>query len=363
MVTMHEVAREAGVSQAAVSYAFNRPGKISAGQRERILEIAKRMGYHGPDAAGRSLRSGRVGAVGVMVQDTLAYAFSDPSNVELLRGIAEVGELADVAVTLMPSPPPPPGEDETSAAIREASAGLRGLVDGVIVHAMPERHPAVEAAASRGVPMVLVDSSKMKGMSFVGLDDEGAAHAAAQYLVALGHRRFGIVVDRLRADPHVGLVSRERMRRGTYKVPRDRIRGYLRAIADAGVNPADVPVVEAGGCRQDLYLDAAELVLAQPGITAVLAMSDVLAFAVLDVAERQGLNVPKDISVVGFDDAHDAASRGLTTVRQPLVEKGRVAAQMLLDLIETGKRRSMILTTELVARETTARPRPARRQR
>jgi DNA-binding LacI/PurR family transcriptional regulator len=359
---MNDVAQAAGVSQAAVSYAFNRPAKISAPQRERILEIAKQLGYHGPDAAGRSLRSGRVGAVGVLVMDTLAYAFSDPSNVELLRGVAEVGELADVAVTLLPSPPPPPGEDETSAAIREANAGLRGLVDGVIVHALPEKHRAVAAVVSRSIPIVVVDSPKLRGVSFVGLDDEAAAHSAARHVLGLGHTRIGILVDRLRPDGYAGQVDSARLRRALDKVPRDRVRGYLRAAEEHGIAAEDVPVIEAGGFRADLYLDAARTLLEQHDVTAVLAMSDVLAIAVLDVARDLGRAVPQELSVIGFDDAPDAESHGLTTIRQPLAEKGRVAAQLLLDLIETGKRRSVILPTELVVRSTTARAKAKRRR-
>ena len=97
MVTMSEVAKAAGVSQAAVSYAYSRPSKVSSGQRARIFEVAEELGYHGPDAAGRSLRGGRVGAVGVMVMDSLGYAFSDPSNMQLLRGNRHRLEGHDIA--------------------------------------------------------------------------------------------------------------------------------------------------------------------------------------------------------------------------------------------------------------------------
>ena len=357
---MRDVADEAGVSQASVSYAFNRPSKISVVQRERILAIAKRLGYHGPDAAGRSLRSGHVGAIGVMVMDTLAYAFSDPSNVALLRGIAEVGELADVAVTLIPSPPPQRGEDLASAEIREANAGLRGLVDGVIVHALPERHPAVTAVMSRGIPVVIVDSPKTRGVPFVGVDDVGAARKAAEHLIALGHRRVGILVDRLQPDGMSGTVSQSRLHRSRDLVARNRIAGYLEALVAAGVPAASVPIVEAGGFSRDRYREASHTLLDSHDVTAVLAMSDVLASALMHVASEKGIRVPEDLSVVGFDDAPDSVHLGLTTMHQPLAEKGRVAAQLLLDLIDTGKKRSVTLETEIVVRASTAKV-PGRR--
>lgn len=86
MVTMRDVARAAGVSQAAVSYAFSRPEKLSAAQRERVLQIAEELGYTGPHSVGRTLRTGQVGALGLMVTDSLPYAFDDPATAALLRG-------------------------------------------------------------------------------------------------------------------------------------------------------------------------------------------------------------------------------------------------------------------------------------
>jgi len=100
MPTMHDVAKAAGVSQAAVSYAYNRPHKLSEARRAHILAVAEKLGYAGPNPAGRSLRTGQVGALGLMITDSLPYAFDDPATTELLTGIPEVGELAEVALTL-----------------------------------------------------------------------------------------------------------------------------------------------------------------------------------------------------------------------------------------------------------------------
>ena len=104
VVTMKDVAREAGVSQAAVSYAYNRPSKLSEGQVAHILQTAARLKYPGPNVVGRSLRSGSTGAIGVMVMDTLAYAFSDPSTKALLEGISQGRRQSELALTLLPLP-------------------------------------------------------------------------------------------------------------------------------------------------------------------------------------------------------------------------------------------------------------------
>ncbi len=97
MVTMKDVARAAGVSQAAVSYAFSNSPKVSASQRDHIYAVAQSLSYAGPNIVGSSLRSGRVGAVGIMVMESLGHALEDPSTMLLMKGVVEVNELADVA--------------------------------------------------------------------------------------------------------------------------------------------------------------------------------------------------------------------------------------------------------------------------
>ena len=345
MVTMSEVAKAAGVSQAAVSYAYSRPSKVSSGQRARIFEVAEELGYHGPDAAGRSLRGGRVGAVGVMVMDSLGYAFSDPSNMQLLRGIAEEGELADVAVTLLPSPRPGPSDNKDPLGHRQASAGMRGLVDGVIIHNLPQGHAAVDAVIARGIPVVVVDSPKLRGVPYVGLDDRSAAASAAQHLLALGHRRIGILVDRLAPDGRSGVASPSRISHASDRVARARVQGYLQQLEASGIARSSVPVIEAGGFQLEDYAN-----------TAILVASDVMALEAMSVATQRGLSIPAELSVVGFDDAPGAAEAGLTTVAQPMVEKGRIAAQLLLKAIATGELGSVLLPTEFIVRSSTARP-------
>ena len=360
VVTMSEVAKAAGVSQAAVSYAYSRPSKVSSGQRARIFEVAEALGYHGPDAAGRSLRGGRVGAVGVMVMDSLGYAFSDPSNMQLLRGIAEEGELADVAVTLLPSPRPGPSDNKDPLGHRQASAGMRGLVDGVIIHNLPQGHAAVEAVIARGIPVVVVDSPKLRGVPYVGLDDRSAAASAAQHLLALGHRRIGILVDRLAPDGRSGVARPSRISQASDRVARARVQGYLQQLEASGIARSSVPVIEAGGFQPEDYAKATGQLLDDYDVTAILVASDVMALEAMSVATQRGLSVPAELSVVGFDDAPGAAEAGLTTVSQPMVEKGRIAAQLLLKAIATGELESVLLPTEFIVRSSTARPQKRR---
>ncbi|MEV6588734.1 LacI family DNA-binding transcriptional regulator [Streptomyces acidicola] len=347
---MRDVAQAAGVSQAAVSYAYNRPGKLSAAQRERILQVARDLGYIGPHATGRSLRTGQVGALGLMITDSLPYAFDDPATAALLKGISEVGELSEVALTLLPCPL------ESDRMAQDSGVLLRGLVDGFLAYAMPETHPAVDTVLRRQLPVVIIDGPNPEGLPRVGIRDREAARAAAAHVLSLGHRSVGILVDRLVPDGHSGVVTPARRRQARDLVMRERLAGYAAAFRSAGVPWKSATVVEAGGFHEAASQAAAESLLAAGPPTAVIAASDVLALATIDAAHRCGLRVPQDLSVVGFDDLPSAVAAGLTTVRQPLVDKGRQAARLLLDVIGGGEPREVLLPTELVVRATTAPP-------
>ncbi|MEV6131021.1 LacI family DNA-binding transcriptional regulator [Streptomyces violaceusniger] len=350
VVTMRDVAQVAGVSQAAVSYAYNRPGKLSEAQRERIFQVAEELGYIGPHATGRSLRTGQVGALGLMITDSLPYAFDDPATAALLKGISEVGELSEVALTLLPCPL------ESDRMAQGSGILLRGLVDGFLAYAMPHGHPAVETALRRKLPVVIIDGPNPGGLPRVGIRDREAAREAAEHVLSLGHRSIGILVDRLLPDGYRGPVTPARRRAARDLVMKERLAGYAAAFRSAGVPWSSATIIEAGGFHEAASQSAAASLLDSEEVTAVLATTDVLAFATIGAARRRGLRIPRDLSVIGFDDLPTAAAAELSTVRQPLVDKGREAARLLLDVIEGEQPREIILPTELVLRATTAPP-------
>lgn len=358
MVSMKDVALAAGVSQPAVSYAYNKPGKISAAQREHILAVAEKLGYPGPNIMGRSLRSGKVGAIGLMVMDKLSYAFADPSMIALLRGIGEIGELSNVALTLFPlNNRRIQGEDAQSG---QTSLAVRGLVDGLIIPTMPDDHPMVRAVIQQKIPFVVVDSPMIDGAHYVGIDDRGAARQQMRHLLELGHRRIGIVIDRLNPDNQRGEVSLQRFRSSTEMIVRERLTGYLEEAAEAGLGFDDLHIVEAGGFDATAGQAAASSLLNKYPVTAMVACSDVMALASMAAARALQVRVPEDLSIIGFDDIPEAAAAGLTTIRQPMVEKGVYAARFLVDLLnsppggaEPPKRK--IFQTQLVVRTSTRR--------
>ncbi len=345
--TLKEVAAELGVSLATVSNAYNRPDQLSAALRERVFETARRLGYPGPDAMARGLRRGRAGAVGVLYEDRLSYAFADPAAVLFLRGVSVATEEAKLGLLLLSGAP---GEARGPEAVSGA------VVDGFVVNSLSEGDPLVASALERRLPVVVVDQPRIGSLAFVGIDDEGAARSVAEHLVGLGHRRFGVVTFGLgpKRPEGDGIASIERQEAATYPVSRNRLRGFAAALEAAGVAWEDVPIYEnyenvpEGGKR------ATEFLLSQePRPTAILAISDQLAFGAIEAAKEMGLSVPEDLSVAGFDDVPEAAAATppLTTIRQPHQRKGSEAVRLLL---EGPEAQSVLLPIELVVRASTA---------
>jgi DNA-binding LacI/PurR family transcriptional regulator len=342
-VTLQTLADRLGVSRTTASNAFNRPDQLNPALREKVLALAAELGYAGPDPTGRALRSGRAGAIGVLLTEQLSYAFADPAAVATLRGLAVEAEQFGISLSLLPAP-----LDGTE----QPDAVKHALVDGCFVYALPTDHAGVNAALERQLPVVVCDTPHVPGVPFVSIDDRRGARAAAQHLLDLGHRRFAVVSLRMRADGYVGFVDADRRCDPAFRVTAERLTGYEEALSAAGVDWGAVPIYEAFNARRLAREALPALLEHEP--TAILGMSDELALGVVDGAREAGVDVPGDLSVVGFDDAPAAEPRGLTTVRQPLVEKGRTAGRMLLEAIDGGSPDDVLLPTELVVRRSTA---------
>jgi DNA-binding LacI/PurR family transcriptional regulator len=349
-VTLATIAAELGVSRMTVSNAYNHPDQLSPELREKVLETAKRLGYPGPNPLAATLSRGRVGALGLLFDDPLSYAFTDPASVLFFGGIAEVCERRQVGLVLVPS-----GVE----TLGQADLTRVALVDGFIAYCDLADDGRLEAIEERGLPMVIVEGPRRPGAHHVGLDDRGAARAAAQHLIDLGHRRFGVIPFQLAPDRYEGAAGPERQAATRFHTSRERLRGYRDALEAAGIDWTTVPVEErlphgrdAGRRSAGALLDRAE----RP--TALLAMSDELAIGALQAAEDRGIAVPRELSVVGFDDTPAAghARPPLTTIWQPHRQKGAAAARLLLEPGEAGGpvEAELTLPTELVVRASSA---------
>jgi DNA-binding LacI/PurR family transcriptional regulator len=340
-VTLQTIADALGVSRTTVSNAYNRPDQLAPGLREKVLETASSLGYAGPDPAARRLRSGLRGAIGLMFSERLSYAFTDPGAVGFLQGLTEATEAKGYELLLLPGMR---GERREVASVRDA------VVGAFCLFCMPDGHPAVAAAHERRLPVVIVDEPRSPGDFFVGIDDREGARLIAEHIAGLGHERVAIVADRLVDDYTEGLAGPERVALSNCKVSRERIEGYL--AGNDGV--AAVPIYEALANFPDCGERAAIALLAvTPRPTAIMCSTDVLAFAVIKALRERGIDVPGEVSVTGFDDVPAAELADLTTIRQPLLDKGREAGRLLM---EPGTEREVILPIELVVRGSTAPP-------
>lgn len=336
-VTLQTIADELGVSRTTVSNAFSKPNELSDELRERILETARRLGYAGPDPAARSLRRGKAGALGLILKESLGYAFTDPYALDFLSGLAPATEQARLGLLLIPCPP----GTNVVEGVQEA------VVDTFCVFSLPDEHPVAEAVLERNLPSVFVDGPRPPGQAFVGIDDRAAMAEMALHLVDLGHRKVLIVTFRVVGDDYVGVIDRGRLQHSEYRVTRDRLIGALEILDGAGV---EAVIYEVGlNDREGAHRMALELLAAPDRPTAVLCASDQLALGVLDALPELGLQAPADISVSGFDDIDGADAVGLTTVNQSAAEKGRVAAEILA----SGEVKTVILEHRLMIRGTT----------
>ncbi|MGO9956489.1 MAG: LacI family DNA-binding transcriptional regulator [Solirubrobacteraceae bacterium] len=345
--TLDTVARALGVSRMTVSNAYNKPDQLSVQTREAVLEMARSLGYGGPSAAGRSLRRGMSGTIGVLLTERLPYAFADPGTIAFLHGLAT--ELADArrALQLIPSDGDP---DSTLALVRGA------IVDAFVVNGLDADDPIMSAVLERRLPLVTAGSPRLVDVPFVSVANAQAAWMAAEALIGLGHTRIGTVTYRaqLRTACDGGLIA-------VHQCFHDRLLGYEQAFTGAAL-PNDQLCTRAASTnsRAGGRQAARDMLSLAPEIrpTGLLAMTDVLALGAIDAAHELGLAVPDDVSVVGFDDIEEArrSSPPLTTIRQGLFEQGQNAAALALAIVAGEVAEADDFPTELVVRASTAPP-------
>jgi DNA-binding LacI/PurR family transcriptional regulator len=346
--TLASLAAELGVSRTTVSNAYNRPDQLSPQLRNKVLETARQLGYPGPDPMARSLRTRRAGAVGVLLTEQLSYAFRDPAAVAFLEGLTLECDKAGTGLLLVPANP----EAEDVAAVSSAA------VDGFVAFSMPDDDPHLHAVLARNLPTVVCDQPDVPGVDIVGVDDDAAMGEIAQHLLGLGHRRIGVSSMRLGRIRMDGPVDLARQESAHYHVQRHRLAALRTACEAAGIAWDRIPVVERFDHTVEAGASAAEeLLRLDPGLTAIIATSDVLALGAIRAIYARRQRVPEDVSVTGFDGIRAALDARLTTVDQPVIEKGRHAARLLLDPSASGRQRRVTVPTRFVPGATTGPPR------
>jgi len=340
-VTAREVADAAGVSRTAVSFAFNDPSRLSESTRVRILRVSTELGYS-PDPVARMLSQRRTNALGLLLPQAIPDVLENPYYSLFLRGIGQVCHREGMTLMLVP-----PLRGSMLSAIPYAA------VDGFIVSGLQLDRGEVAELRRRQVPFVLVDSDAADDVPSVEITDREAMREVVSHMLELGHRQLAILS--FEAGP-------EHFEHGYSGPLRRRLQGAADALSryDLQFRSRSVGLYEVPCTRAAGYQAVGDIFSTQPDVTAIVCLSDVLAIGALDALRDRGIDVPGQLSVTGYDDQPEASwtRPALTTVRQPIEAKGRVAGDFLIAAIQgEDQHPQQVLHTALIMRGSVGPPR------
>ena len=332
--TMKDVAEQAQVSVSTVSYVLNNSGQVSEVRRARVLNAVRALDYI-PNESARNLKRQSASTIGLVVPDLVNQFFS-----LLARGVVRAAARHDVLVVLCSA------ENTEEAEFGNARLLRSQRVDGVIYESGFHESPRSLIELQSLGPVVLVDE-RFPGLDLpvVVADGRRGAREVAAHLVELGHKRFACI-----AGPTTHWTSEQRLS------------GYREGLAMGGIDPDDMRILEgdyqmdSGYRLAQVFLDAAE----SQRPTALLCANDLMAIGALEYCRTNAVNVPGDVSIVGFDDIPTAQllTPRLTTVRQPAYEMGMSAAELLIGMTQGEGNLDLLEPhpVELVVRESSAKP-------
>lgn len=331
-LTLEEIAQLAGVSRSTVSRVVNDHPSVRDQVRDRVWEVIHETGYQ-PHAAARSLVTRRTRIVGVIIPEAVTTLFTDPFFSHLLCGVTQTcnSQRYHLMLSLFSHPT---GQEEMYRRLVRS-----GHLDGVVVASTRMDDPLIARLLEDRVPFLMVGRHPDERVSYVDVDNVGAARMAVEHLIRLGHRRIATITGLL------DICSGE-----------DRLEGYLQAL-EAHRLPVDDALIVEGDFTEASSVAATRRLLSL-SVTAIFAASDIMAVGALKVIREAGLKVPQDVALVGFDDVPIASALQptLTTVRQPIEQMGSMAADLLLDLLENppdagAPAHRIILPAKLIVRE------------
>ena len=333
-MNLEDIAKKAGVSRSTVSRVINGEAYVSDKTRQRVLEIVEAEAFT-PNMAARTLVTQRTQMIGIVIPDEFKDVFSNEIPYyysALLQGISEAARPHDYAPLLWIG-----HHDDVEEGYRRLlkNRWMDGLI---IVSSLKSETMLVTSLLKNRTPFVLIGRPlKQEGqISYVSIENSTAAEQAVRHLLGAGRTRVGAIVGNVdNADSQ------------------DRLTGYKQALKSAGIAVDRDLIVTGQFTRAWGYAAMKRLLSAH--VDGVFAFSDMIALGALDAIREAGLRVPDDISLVGFDDLPAAAQANppLTTVRQPITQKGARAAALLIERIEkgTGEPAHILLPTQLVIRQ------------
>ena len=325
MVTIKDVAREAGVSVATVSRVWNEAAFVSPETRQRVAEVATRLGYS-PHGAARSLITRTTHAIGVLLPDLYGEFFS-----EIIRGIDHAAQDDGYHILVSSSHD---SKDEIDAALRS----MRGRVDGMIIMSPDLEAQRTLHTLQGSFPVVLLNGdAASKAFDTITIDNHEGATAMVRHLIAHGHKRIAMI-----GGPERNYDAAERLR------------GYESALAESGIARDESLEVRGDFSELSGHRAVQQLLALSPRPTAIFAANDSMAIGALSALRERGLRVPEDMAVAGFDDIPLARYMNppLSTVHVDISLLGERAAALLLSSLQKGPRarQQLQLSTTLVIR-------------
>lgn len=325
MVTIKDVAREAGVSVATVSRVWNEAAFVSPETRQRVAEVATRLGYS-PHGAARSLITRTTHAIGVLLPDLYGEFFS-----EIIRGIDHAAQDDGYHILVSSSHD---SKDEIDAALRS----MRGRVDGMIIMSPDLEAQRTLHTLQGSFPVVLLNGgAESKAFDTITIDNHEGATAMVRHLIAHGHKRIAMI-----GGPERNYDAAERLR------------GYESALAESGIARDESLEVRGDFSELSGHRAVQQLLALSPRPTAIFAANDSMAIGALSALRERGLRVPEDMAVAGFDDIPLARYMNppLSTVHVDISLLGERAAALLLSSLQKGPRarQQLQLSTTLVIR-------------
>lgn len=332
--TLAHVAAHAGVSISTASLAFAGSGPIAKATRERVLAAADELGYRGPSALGRQLRSGRSGIVGVVFGDALKRTFRDPVSISVLDGVARTLGEKGLGVLMIPG-----GDHYDTASGFNPLLESAAMDAAILLWGSYENDPVYQILSERGIPTVISEGKQVPGSGFVGLNDRSGIADLTRRLLDAGHTKFGVITLPFGTGTAPGPIEVPTIT-DIYERMAHPSAGRLLGVLDAGVTPVALwesngSLVEEGQAGATYLLDPANYDSAEDVPTVIIAQSDLLAAGALQQSRELGYRVPQDLSVAGFDgvDLPWLGNDVLTSVRQPLAYKGELLGKAVITLL------------------------------
>jgi LacI family transcriptional regulator len=333
--TIKDIAKTLNISVSTVSYALNGgPRSVPEEVKQKIFAVARELNYR-PNRLAKSMVTGRMDTIGVVPPQITQDAFLSPYLHLALNGIANQARVLQQDMLLFTR------HDETERE-EMITVLLDGRADGVIFIAPHFNHKTVELATSLHLPCVTISGATLDGVVSFTADSEGGVHQAMNHLYELGHRKIAHVAGRLDMQDSV-------IRLQAYQ-------SFLRL--------ANIPYREEWVAMGQFMIEGGRKAIREfwqldDKPTAVLCANDEMAIGLIAEAHEMGIKVPEELSVIGFDNSPSGMQivPNLTTVRQPIGEMGAAAMRSLFELIEDRTpTEETVFTTELVVRDSTARP-------